>query len=258
MTPPGTRGANRIALPLPLLASIPSPMITPFLAATEGPVPPRPEPGSSQQGASTEAPFEWYATDPRAEVPEAPAGEKPEPRSPLQRVVLALLLVATAALIGYVVSRPSTDSQSPNALARSAEAAEDLYPVLDTEDPLEARQFVRSEFGWRVGVPLFGQGPRLRGVAVARVAPAVEVPVFLYDDDAGEATVFVYSYALFDQVPDRLRLTRGDYDDLAGAAPVLRHSEDRTILLWRDRDDIYVAVVNGEPERLADGLTTVR
>src|SRR5690606_10092203 len=159
----------------------------------------------------------WYATDPRTEEPSGPAEEAPQPRSALQRVVLALLLVAAAALIGYAVSRPSSDGRSPNALVRSAEAAPDLTPVLDTDDPLEAQQFVRSEFGWRVGVPLFGREPRLRGVAVAPVAPAVEVPVFLYDDAEGEVAVFVYSYALLDQVPDRLRLAPTDYEDLAGA-----------------------------------------
>lgn len=230
-------------------------MITPLLAATEDDLPSRPDPGGIPPG---EPPVAWYATASRAEEPSGPSEEAPRPRSPLQRVVLALLLVAAAALIGYVVSRPSADSRSPNALVRSAEAARDLTPLLDTEDPLEAQQFVRSEFGWRVGVPLFGREPRLRGVAVAPVAPSVEVPVFLYDDAEGEVAVFVYSYALLDQVPDRLRLAPTDYEDLAGAAPVLRRSEDHTLLLWRDRDDIYVAVVNGEPERLAEGLTTVR
>ncbi len=233
-------------------------MIPLLLAATEDPFPPRPDPGDPPRDEPPDAPVAWYAAVPRAEEPGGPTGEEPRPQSPLQRVVLAVLLIATAALIGYAVSRPSADSRSPNALLRSAESAQDLTPVLDTEDPLEAQQFVRSEFGWRVGVPLFGREPRLRGVAVAPVAPAVEVPVFLYDDAEGEVAVFIYSYALLDQVPDRLRLAPSDYDDLAGAVPVLRRSEDHTILLWRDRDDIYVAVVTGEPERLAEGLTTVR
>lgn len=130
--------------------------------------------------------------------------------------------------------------------------------MLETGDPLEARAFVRDEFGWRVGVPVF-EIAALRGVAVVEVAPAVEVPVFVYDGaDALEVAVFAYSYALFDQVPDRLRLDPSDYADLSAPAPFTRHTNGTDLLLWRDRDDIYVAVTGLNPDDLADGLTVAR
>lgn len=193
-------------------------------------------------------------------VTETVAASEPEPakRSLLQRVVLALLVIAAAALIGYVLSRPSGREADADALARSLEAAGRLQLRLETDTPAEARRYVRDEFGWRVGVPVFEAVP-LRGVAIAQTAPAVEVPVFLYADaEDRNVAVFAYSYALLDQVPDRLRLTAADYDKLDEGAPFVRRVDGNGVLLWRDRDDIYIAVTDLPPGALADGLATAR
>lgn len=222
-------------------------------------------------------PVEPVALIPAAATPEPPAApvesvrpvlreetpnEKADgeaPRSPVQRFVLAVLLVAAAGLIGYVLSRPAgLDARNPDAVARSVEAARQLQFVLDTQEPLEARRFVRNEFGWRVGVPII---PRvgLQGVAVAEVADEVEVPVFLYADaDDREIAVFVYSYALLDQTLDRLTLARADLDDLALGDPVRRPVGPAETFLWRDRDDIYIAVASPDATHLIDGLTMAR
>ena len=196
-----------------------------------------------------------------ADAPAADVAPATEKRSPVQRFALAALLIAAAALIGYAVSRPAAPDADPDTLARSAEAARTLQFVLDTDDAREARRFVRNEFGWRVGVPIFsGAGAAsLRGLAVAEVAPAVEVPVFLYSNgDNREVAVFVYSYALLDQVPDRLTFSRGDLDMLAEGDPVVRRADDTELVLWRDRDDIYVAVTDLPAPRLIESLTMAR
>ncbi len=205
------------------------------------------------------------ASTPEVYRPASPPQPSPQPaaeplsaeiptRSRLQRVLLAVLLIAAAGLIGYVLSRPAPVPPPPDALARSVAAAAALRPALDTDLPAEARQFVRDEFGWRVGVPRFAT-VTLRGVAIARAAPAVEVPVFLYTDgDGRDVAVFAYNYALLGQVPDRLPLARADYDDLDLGTPVLRQTNGHDVLLWRDRDDIYVAVSDLPPETLQDGL----
>ncbi len=182
----------------------------------------------------------------------------PQRRAPVQRVVLALLLIAAAGLIGYILSRPGEAPGGPDVLARSVEAAGDLRHILGTDQPAEAQQFVRDEFGWRVGVPTFATAT-LRGVAIARTAPAVEVPVFLYaDGDGRDVAVFAYSYALLDQVPDRLTLARADYDELDVGVPVVRRVGGTGVLLWRDRDDIYVAVTDLPPAVLQEGLLMER
>jgi hypothetical protein len=176
----------------------------------------------------------------------------------LQRALLALLLIAAAGMIGYVLSTTDERTDEPDALARSVEAAGNLRLLLRTDVPAEARQFVREEFGWRVGVPAF-DAASLTGVAIAQAAAAVEVPVFLYaDEEDRNVAVFAYSYALLDQVPDRLRLTGDDYDDLAEGDPVIRGTDLGDVILWRDRDDIYVAVTHLPPDALTDGLSMER
>ena len=194
-------------------------------------------------------------SEPARPAPDATGSNK---RSPLQRTVLALLVIAAAALIGYVLSRPSGREADTDALVRSLEAAGHLQLQLETDTPAEARRYVRDEFGWRIGVPVFEAIP-LRGVAIGRTAPAVEVPVFLYADDEGRnVAVFAYSYALLDQVPDRLHLTDADYDKLEEGTPFVRRADGNEVVLWRDRDDIYVAVTDLPPETLTDGFAMAR
>lgn len=216
-------------------------------------------PASAEPPAWTEdAPRAHPATPSPPPATSAPVPPAPERRSPLQRAALALLVIAAAALIGYVLSRPDGREAGSDVLTRSVEAAGKLRLVLETDTPAEARQFVREEFGWRVGVPVFEAAP-LRGVAIAQTAPAVEVPVFLYADvEDHNVAVFAYSYALLDQVPDRLRLTAVDYDDLDDGAPFVRRAGGRDVVLWRDRDDIYVAVTDLPPDALTAGLAMAR
>ena len=172
--------------------------------------------------------------------------------------MLALLLIAAAGMIGYVLSTTEERPREPDALARSVEAAGNLRLLLRTSEPAEARQFIREEFGWRVGVPTF-DAVALTGVAIAQAAAAVEVPVFLYaDEEERNVAVFAYSYALLDQVPDRLRLSSDDYDELAEGVPVIRSTDNGDVILWRDRDDIYVAVTDLPPDALTDGLVMSR
>ncbi len=80
--------------------------------------------------------------------------------------------------------------------------------------------------------------------------------MFLYDDaldetDDGAITLYVFSYALLDQHKEHIQLE----------PEILRQIQDdeqfdlhdlgrRNALVWRNRDDIYVAVTPGAPEAL--------
>lgn len=218
--------------------------------------PTEPPPSAFEPAPSTESRADTVLGQglPASPPPTSPSSE-PEKGSPWQRAALAILLIAAAGMIGYVLSTSDERPSGPDALTRSVEAAGNLRLLLRTDVPAEAREFVRDEFGWRVGVPLFDV-VTLSGVAIAQAAAAVEVPVFLYaDDDDQNVAVFAYSYALLDQVPDRLRLTNDDYAGLAEGAPTVRDTDLGEVLLWRDRDDIYVAVTDLPPDDLINGLT---
>lgn len=214
------------------------------------------EPGEGEAGKATSGP-----PPPLPPAPGGPPAASPAPgagpHSPLQRALVAALLIAAAALIGYVLSRP-TDGEAADVLARTAEVATRVPEPFETDDPAAALAYIHGEFGWRVGVPVFAEA-RLEGVAIAPLAPAVEVPVLLYRTaEAAPLAVFIYNYALFDQVTDRLRLRRADYDALAGEEAVARRARGRDLVLWRDRADVYVAVTDLAPDRLLEGMRVAR
>lgn len=230
-------------------ATTPRPPAAPDTAWTNAPALAEP-PGPAEPPTPVEPP-----------EPEAPparlAPAEPTPRSLPQRILIAALLIAAAALIGYALTRPTDGDAAADALARTVEVAGRLTEPFETDDPAAALAYIRGEFGWRVGVPVFPEA-QLEGVAIARVAPAVEVPVFLYRAGGERVPVFAYSYALFDQVTDRLRLRRADYDALTGEDAVTRRTRGTDLVLWRDRDDIYVAVTDLPPEQLLDGMRMAR
>ncbi len=250
-------------IPEPDLPSPDQPEITPPSAPEISPPAPEIQPPgwgdvSEPPSETLERPERAAAVSHRPASPPAPELPKMPTSPPLQRAALALLLIAAAGMIGYVLSSTDERAGDPDVIDRSVEAAGSLRLLLRTNVPAEARQFIREEFGWRVGVPLF-DAASLTGVAIAQAAPAVEVPVFLYDDDEDRnIAVFAYSYALLDQVPDRLRLTSDDYEELDEGTPIVRSTGNGDVLLWRDRDDIYVAVTDLPPDALTSGFTMDR
>jgi hypothetical protein len=174
-------------------------------------------------------------------------------------VLLGILLAGAVALIAYALTRERDPEAGPDALTYAVVAARSVSISELTDDPGRAREFIRDEFGWRVGVPVF-QRATLRGVGITQITPGVEVPIFRYADERGrEVTVFALSYALLDQVPDRLRLSRADYERLAAdTTPSVRRVRGSDVLLWRDRDDIYVAVTAVPTADLVDRVVMAR
>jgi hypothetical protein len=209
------------------------------------------------------------APSPMLEGPELPsyprdreADPKPARRlSGLQQAAVIGLGVVALLLVAHALTRDRAERPGEaDALARAVAEAGTLEVVLATDDPARARQFARDEFGWRVGVPLF-EGVELQGVAIAELAPAVEVPVFVYADvERGRpVAVFALSYALLDQVPERLRLARADYERLAeDDRPSVRRIRGSDVVLWRDRDDIFIAVTGIPPAQLTRRLFVAR
>jgi hypothetical protein len=192
--------------------------------------------------------------------PGRPPAAEDDGSSPLARVLLVLLALAAVGLIAYAVTRESAvEPEGDEIMARLVVAMDEVELSLSTAQPAVARQYVLDEFGWRVGVPMF-DAASLSGVGIATVAPAIDLPVFLYaDDEERSAAVFVLNYVLLDQVPDRLHLAREDYERLA-AEPRPHHRTVRSqeVVFWRDRGDIYVAVTEIPSRELAGNIQMMR
>lgn len=183
------------------------------------------------------------------------------PAGPTTRSLLFILLIGAMVLAGgtglwYFLqpsasSSPSSSSQS--LVAFSAQYADSVVPDVKTSRSAVAEAFVDSTWNRRVTVPSF-DGAELRGVGRVRTNGDVEVPVYLYTADTDTIATFAYSYALVNQLEDEVRLSTELRTALAEDHRLAADEEDSGKgLLWRDRDDIFVAV---SPSLAADSLRT--
>ena len=173
-------------------------------------------------------------------------------RGRLKRGLAALLLIAVSGLAGYATVRLFTPQPTTDLVALTAEQPGAVGTVLETSSPDEAARFVRSELGRRLAVPSI-EGAPLSGVGLAEVAEGVRVPAFLFSDttDGQDLALYAYTYALLDRYDDRLRLDADLLDQISvDGAFGIAQAGGRAVLLWRRRDDIFVAVTPGDAEAL--------
>ena len=101
-------------------------------------------------------------------------------------------------------------------------------------------------------------GAVLSGVAIVEIAPAVEIPAFIFQDPAsdGRITLYAYTYALLDRYETRLQLERDILQQIQNERHFDLHDlGENKVLVWRNRDEIYVAVTTGEAESLRDRIS---
>ena len=144
---------------------------------------------------------------------------------------------------------PSPSSPSQGIVAFSAQQTVDLSPARDTDSAPEAAAFIRRTWDRQVSVPSIERASLL-GVGRRPLDGGAAVPALLYQDDESEARIvaYVFNYALLDRIDDRIRLSTSLRDELAAnEAPLTRQRDDRALVLWRQRDDIFVLVAPNTP-----------
>lgn len=180
---------------------------------------------------------------------------------PATRTLVAVLIVLMAGLLGWLAWRNTRPAPSPSAsrpsdlIRRSVELVASLTVEQPLTHPAEAERYLTQQ-GWRVVIPDIADA-RLIGLAQAPVLPELNVPVLLFEDRKSGHTlaIYLYTYALLDRYQNRLLL---DPD-------VLRQIEEeqhfdlhvlgrQQVLVWRYRDDIYVAVTEGDAAALRERI----
>ena len=176
--------------------------------------------------------------------------------SRLGRLLFALLLILTVGLIGYLATTILEGEPETNLVVLSAEQADAVRPVLTTDRPAEAERFVRERLDWRLTLPSIDQAT-LTGVGLIELTPEMQVPVFLYRDDltGDPLTLYAYTYALLGRYQDQLHLA----PDILRQIQDDRHFDlhdlgEQRVLVWRHRDDIFVAVTLGDAEALQERI----
>lgn len=174
----------------------------------------------------------------------------------LRSTLVVLLIIGAAGATGYLAQRLLTTPPETNVLRLSAQRAGRPRLTLQTSQPAAAARFIRNHLGQRLSIPEIEQAT-LRNVRIVEVTPGARVPVLRYEDTAGGAplTIYAYSYALLDRHEERLHLDADILRTLAEARRAESHRIDgRAVLIWRNRDDIFVAVTDGNPGALRERL----
>jgi hypothetical protein len=93
----------------------------------------------------------------------------------------------------------------------------------------------------------------LQGVGESEIAAGIPVPVLIFDDGGnGPLAVFALSYALLEEVGDRFTLGEDVLKQIQTEGFTDIHDEGRRkVIVFRNRDDIFVAVTTGDPQDLA-------
>jgi hypothetical protein len=167
------------------------------------------------------------------------------PRALLLTLLIGTLVVAGGIGVTYVMQSSSAPSatQSTSLVAFSTERAFSVTPELRTSSRSEAEAYVRSTWRRQIQIPRI-RGTQLQGVGRVRTND-VEIPVLLYadTDDSTRIATFAYNYALVNQLGATATLNPRLRRELARPGQLVAQAEASSEgLLWRDRDDIYVAV----------------
>jgi len=170
-------------------------------------------------------------------------------------VFVVLILIFGGYVLSAVVAPPEpTDAALPlSAFAAQHTAA--LNPVLSDADSARATAFVGDTYNRQLSVPRI-DGADLYAVAELSTGGSVRVPALLYREPparTGDLVVYAFSYALLDSLDKRITLSPGVRSRLERPRELLARRVDGTsVLLWRDRDDIFVLVAPGiAPDALA-------
>lgn len=162
---------------------------------------------------------------------------------------VAFLLVLMAGIGGgaYLFSPSPSSPATRSVVELSADRADRVEVALETNTPSRASAFVQQSFDRRLSVPEI-DGASLRGVGRLALSMGTDVPALLYaDDETGtRITALAFNYALMDQLGDQATLDRDHRTRLTTNETLVSEQRgDRAVLLWRQRDDIFVIVAPG-------------
>lgn len=173
----------------------------------------------------------------------------------IRKVATALAMVVGAGLIGYAATALFETEPDQNIVTLSASRIGAVNVAMQSDSASDIESFLREEYDRVVKLPNIEQASLL-GAGTAEVTRDVFVPVVLYKDNDGEQIpLFVYSYALLDSHSDALRLERDVMQQIEDERHFDLHDlGDARVLIWRSRDEIFLAATRGDASELQDRI----
>lgn len=165
-------------------------------------------------------------------------------RSLLGALALVAVLGAGIASWSYFSSSPRSASSPQSLVSLSVQQVANVTEAHPAATAGDAASYIRDAWDRRVSIPSI-EGASLQAVGRLQAKSDVTVPALLYDDPPEKApiVVYVFNYALLDALGPQGTLTRTLRSKLASNRSLLsEESNDRSAILWRQQDDIFVAV----------------
>lgn len=226
-------------------------LATPSAALTAALVETRAARAVSPDDAGGRASGDPPADRPARRLPRVLRGER------LRHVLTALLLIVLVGAAGYAAAAFLSQPPERDLVTLTARHEASVDPSLDASTPAQAERRVQELLGRRLALPAIDSAS-FEGLRLTEIAPGARVPVFLYTDDAtGQPLrLYAYTYALLGRHAERLRLDESLLRQLEEAGAV-RHvrAGGRSVLLWRSRDDIFLAVTPARAASLRERLS---
>ncbi|QXD14911.1 hypothetical protein GQ464_016060 [Rhodocaloribacter litoris] len=226
-----------------------------LMKAELAPLPPTlperlPPPGSPEAGEARPRPA--------ARTPASAASFAHRLRRRLRPLLVAAALIVSAGLVGYGLTKlaPAPEPPETSLILLAARQAASVEPAFHTPSPEQAERYVRDRLGRRVTIPAIDDAVLL-GVGQQALVEGAEVPVLLFEDVETEApiTIYTFNYAFLEQHRNRIQLERDILLQIASEDHFDLHDlGTRQVLVWRHRDDIFVAVIAGDAETLRDRI----
>lgn len=178
--------------------------------------------------------------------------EAPLPASGVRRTMLAIAIVVAVGAAAYFLSGRAGNSGATNLVGLVGVGPMHVETILETSEPEEVEDVLRSEFGYRL------RAPRIVGTEIAAVGywdagRSSRIPVVTYSDPLGDIqTALVMNYALLDRVSETVYLDRSIRIELEQdrSYAVVSTNDDREVVIWREGDDIFLAVAESGASRL--------
>jgi len=178
----------------------------------------------------------------------ATARQKRPRKNRMNRVLLYTWVILAAGVIGYLLTRLGTPTPPSNDIIElSLSAANDVDITFRTGNAEQAELFIADRLGWRLSTPEITRASLL-GISLIKILDSIELPVLVFSDneDGTEIPVFAFSYSFLENHRDRFGLARSTLRQIQESAGFDVHELDEsTAVVWRDRDDIFVAFVEG-------------
>lgn len=183
--------------------------------------------------------------------------ERPQRRY-RSHALVGLLIITVAGLLGYFGSQAFQYTPDVNVITLSVDEAESFEPIFRTPSIEQAERWIQDRLDWRLTLPEIQQAT-LVGVGVSEIAAGVDVPAFSFTDRTTNEsiTLYAYSYGLLSRYADRLQLERDVLLQIEEDSRFYIYDLNATnqVLVWRFRDEIFVAVVKGNAEALRPRIT---